>query len=353
MPPDIELYCFLYRGLGELAPEAEKRGLRIISGERPRWLPWALYRVMSLTTAIKKVQPHIIHVHHPSKAIVAAAARRFAGSKAPIIAHHHGDPLHWRSRWSTKESSCGLASRLTSLILCVSAATREALIGRYRLAPEKVRALYTGVPLEEFRRLPGGTEARQRLGLSPSELVFVFVGRLEVRTKGLDVLLQAASLLAQQGLAFTLLIVGPGAAAESLGALCEQLGISQQVRFLGRWSHPDILIPLRAADVFVLPSRAEGLPLGAAEAAAVGLPLVATRVGGVAEVVEHGVNGLLVPPGDPEALAETMLWMAEHPEERACMGQAGRRLIYERFDMQVTTRQLADIYRELATLRDV
>ena len=156
---------------------------------------------------------------------------------------------------------------------------------------------------------------------------FVTVARL-VPQKGVDVLVDACYLLARRGVSYELRVVGDGPELEGLMARVAAGALTERVRFLGQSSVVES--HLAAADVFVLPSRYEGLPFTILEAMCAGLPIVSTRVSGIPEAVgEHA--GRLVPPDDPEALADAMEWMCRHPEQHEAMGAYGRARVAEVF----------------------
>lgn len=151
----------------------------------------------------------------------------------------------------------------------------------------------------------------------------VCVARLE-QYKGVDVLLRALQLVQAQGIRVVMRVVGDGAERDALASLARALGL-RDVRFVGAVA-PDVVgEELRAAELMILPSRSEGLPLAIVEAMAYGLPVVATRVGGNAEVVDDGATGLLVAPEQPEALAASIVRLANDPDARRRMGEAARR----------------------------
>ena len=167
--------------------------------------------------------------------------------------------------------------------------------------------------------LPTGLEVRHRLGLGSDDLLVGFVGRLETQ-KAPDVLLRAfASLLEKRPKGQKLLIVGDGSLKESLVKLAVELEISAQVRWLGAVSG---LEHMPAFDLLVLPSFYEGMPYVLVEALFAGLPIVATAVAGTKLTVQPGVNGLLVPPGNPQALALAIAELLQDPDRRRSFGQA-------------------------------
>jgi glycosyltransferase involved in cell wall biosynthesis len=190
---------------------------------------------------------------------------------------------------------------------------------------------------------------RRELEVEPQTLVFVHVGRFAA-VKNHEMLVAAfAQLVGQQPLPTELWLVGDGELREAVQHQVRALGIESRVRFLGvRSDIPDLL---RAADVFVFPSRWEGNPLSVMEAMATGLPVIATAVGGVPELVEEGASGILVPNEDLHGLVAAMQRMAQDPNLRGQMGQAARQRAVERFDIRQTVRAYEALYEEILQKR--
>jgi glycosyltransferase involved in cell wall biosynthesis len=186
---------------------------------------------------------------------------------------------------------------------------------------------------------------RHSIGASPQAIVLIHVGRFVVQ-KNHEMLVRAfARLPSSESAPLELWLVGDGELRETIQQQVHALGLQSRVRFLGvRNDVPDVL---RAADVFVFPSRWEGNPLSVLEAMAVGLPVVATAVGGVPELVEDGVSGILVPNEDLEGLTAAMLRMVQYPDLREQMGRAARCRALERFDIQQTVRAYEALYEEV------
>jgi glycosyltransferase involved in cell wall biosynthesis len=171
------------------------------------------------------------------------------------------------------------------------------------------------------------------------------VARLEEQ-KGHEVLLAAVSRIIREIDDLTVLIVGDGPLRPVLEAQTRKLGLEKVVRFLG--TRRDVPLLLRALDLFVMPSRWEGIPLTLLEAMGAGLPVVSTRVGRAGEIIADGVNGLLVPPGDPEALAAAILSACRRPEARRAWAEEARRTVVARYSLDHMLGQFADLYRQLA-----
>jgi glycosyltransferase involved in cell wall biosynthesis len=199
-----------------------------------------------------------------------------------------------------------------------------------------------GIPLAELEVAMSREEARARLQVAG--LVLGAVGRLEEQ-KGHEFLLAALPAVRREIPDVTLLLVGAGRRQETLRRQAAALGLEGAVRFLGtRRDLPEIF---RALDLFVHPSLWEGLPLALLKAMGAGLPVVASRISGVRDAVAEGVNGRLVPPGDPPALARAILELARQPEERQRLGEAAHAAVAARYSVAAMLRQLAALYLEL------
>jgi glycosyltransferase involved in cell wall biosynthesis len=229
--------------------------------------------------------------------------------------------------------------RRATRILCLSESIRQEAL-RCGFRPEQCVLVPNGVDVDGFRP-PSADErngARAALELEPDHRAFLFVGRL-VRRKGVDVLLRA---FARQEAAARLFLVGDGAERGALEDLARELGVAARVSFCGE--DGDVLPFLHAADVFVFPSRLEGLPNALLEAMACGLPVVATRIGGCEDVVVDG-SGVLVPPDDADALAGEMRALARDPVRRRELGERGRARVVARYSFERILAELQDVYR--------
>ena len=222
-----------------------------------------------------------------------------------------------------------LAARLTDRFVCVSAdSARQAV--RQGVSPRTVRVLWNGIDLTRFA--PPALR-----GAGP----VVTVARLSPE-KDIDTLLRAAALAAAADDAFRLEIAGDGPCMADLRRTAAGLGLGGRVTFHGQVR--DVPALLARAGLFVLSSRTEGVSLTLLEAMAGGLAVVATRVGGNPEVVADGETGLLVPPGDPAALAAAMLRLRRNDGERGRMGRAGRSRVERCFDVRRMTAEYERIY---------
>jgi glycosyltransferase involved in cell wall biosynthesis len=163
--------------------------------------------------------------------------------------------------------------------------------------------------------------------------------------KGVDVLLRAMQQVVQVVSPLTVLIIGDGPQAAELHQLANQLGLNETVLFLGARS--DIPVLNRLFDLFVLSSREEACPMALLEAMAAGRAVVATHVGGTPEVVTHDVEGLLVPPDDPEALARALLMLLKDPARRTAMGTAAHQRVATQFTHERMVRETLSFYQHI------
>jgi len=227
-----------------------------------------------------------------------------------------------------------LASWLTNWVVAVSHDAARVARDAERVPSTKVVTIQNGVNLGAMRqREPGGAGPLVRL---------IHVARLDNAAKDQVTLLRALRLVADWFPAVTLDIVGDGPDHGMLAGTADALGLHQRVRFLG--ARGDVADLLRAADLFVLSSVTEGLPMAVLEAMATGLPVVATDVGGNREVVVDGQTGCLVPPRSPQALAWAICGCLRDPVRAWEMGQNGRQRVEGQFDLDSVARQYLQLY---------
>jgi glycosyltransferase involved in cell wall biosynthesis len=200
--------------------------------------------------------------------------------------------------------------------------------------PGRISVIPNGIELPAAPPVPR-EEARMRLGLPPEARVVVVVAQLRPE-KGHEVYLEAARYLRERSPNAVTLFAGEGPVRARLEEKAAGLALGERVRFLGARS--DVPVLLAAADVAALASHpvVETYPLAAMEAMAAGLPVVATKVGALAEIVEHGLSGFLVPPADPEALAGALAHLLNDDVLRARFGENARRRAHERFGIART-----------------
>lgn len=230
--------------------------------------------------------------------------------------------------------------READAVVCVSDFARSQVMGFVEQDLwDKLHVVHCGIGVAEFQARNGSNPAR-------GELEVLTVGRT-VPFKGHPVLLEAVAELIRRRVPVRVTIIGDGPQRADLERLAGQLGVSDRICFAGAIGQDEIRSYYEAADVFCLPSFAEGLPVVLMEAMAMGLPVVTTRIMGIPELVEDGVNGRLVSPGRSDELADAIAALAAAPALRAQMGGAGRDKVIKEFDSEQTARQLRDVYETL------
>jgi glycosyltransferase involved in cell wall biosynthesis len=313
-------------------------------------IPYTIPSVASLETFIKAIQSSdIIHAHgHPylTSLIAGKLAKRY---NKPFVLTQHNTFIDYDNMFDTVERvndlAVGKASlKLADKITVVSNATKKYVLS-LGADPNKVKVIHNGVDLEYFRPIEGKREEmRKKLGISQNAVVVLTVRRI-VYKNGIDTLIDAAEIAVKKNPNITFLIVGIGPNKESAEERIKQLGIDKNVIFAGFASTEELPFYYNAADFFVVPSKSgEGLPLVAEEALSCGLPVIATDVGGVGEIVTEKY-GTLIPPNMPEPMAKTIL-------EYAKMDLSKRRLevramMEEQHSWEKNVDSLVKIYEEL------
>jgi glycosyltransferase involved in cell wall biosynthesis len=234
-----------------------------------------------------------------------------------------------------------IIARGSSAFIAVSREDRRRMIEVEGIDPEDVTFIPNGIPAPPP---PSGADVRAELGIPADAPVIGTVSVMRPQ-KALDVLLRASRTLVDEFPALRVLIVGEGDMRESLGALSAELGLDDNVMFLGvRTDVPDVLAAL---DIAVSTSDFEGSPLSVMEYMEAARPVVATRVGGVPDLIDDGVHGLLVPPQDPAAFAAAVAQLLRDPGRAGDMGRRGQERRRAEFDIDVMVRRLEELYVSL------
>ena len=278
-----------------------------------------------------------IHAHHAN-----------VGSDVALLASHLGGAgwswsftMHGSTEFfDVREHRLPQKVELARFVVCVSSHGRSQLMTHVATEHwDKLRVVHCGVDVSLFDL------AERRDGERALEILTV--GRV-VPVKGQSLLVESVAALRERGVEATLTIVGDGPELPALRALAAGLGVADRVRFEGAVGQDEIRGYYERADVFALPSFAEGLPVVLIEAMATGHPVVASRMTGVPELVEEGVSGLLVVPGDGADLTRALERLLREPAARRReMGRAGRAKVEAEFDLERTADHLLDLYREL------
>ena len=298
----------------------------------------ALYRFIEI---VRRVRPDIVHAHS-SKAGAVARLGRLSHMQTPVVYTPHGyafagyfsRPVERLAYRETERALSHLATRV--VCVCKAEGRLAATIG----PKERVRVIHNGIDM------PGAClpdPGMSRLGGEGP----VICALTELRPgKGIETLIEATPSLRAQHPDAQIAIWGEGPALASLCSRAQDVGAAEALHFFGPSTAP--LSVLRGADVFVHPSWAESFPYVILEAMAVGLPIVASDVGGVGEALANEESGLLVPPGDRKALAQALSSLLDDAGRAARMGDAGRRRVEQRFTRTAMIDRLLEVYSEVS-----
>jgi len=291
---------------------------------------------------MKERQVHVVRTHGHGANLNGRIAARLCG--IPCIPSVHNVYRKTKEQKIQRRITNNLLGRISGRVIAVSEAVREDVIQYDRVGPSKVLVIRNGVDTELFS--PAGTSdgIRKELGLGENDTVIGFVGRL-VPAKGLAHLISAFADVRKEIDHVKLLIVGRGALLGSLQDMAAEKGLQGDIIFAGERS--DIPGVLSSIDIFAMSSEEEGLPNALLEAMSAARPSVVTTAGGMKEVVQDGVTGLIVPVGDPAALARAMKRLIIDKELSRAMGMAAREYIEKNFSILATARVWENLYREL------
>ena len=302
-----------------------------------------------------KEKADIIHVHSYGyfHVNVAAFIRKIKRIPMVITPHFHPEWSMWggerrkRMRRFYDRFIAGAVLESAEVIIGVSNHEIQQMKEYLRFDDSKVRYIPNGIDFSRFETIPDGRIFREKYGIPEEAHLILYTGRLAVN-KGLDVLLRAFSLVLKVHPDSWLALVGDDhGMGDRLRSLSTELGISKRVIFAGHIHERLFRESYGAADVFVLPSEYEAFGIVLLEALACEVPCVATRVGGVPEVVRDGVDGYLVDYGDSRKLARAINGLLSDPAERKRMGKAGRNRVRKEFTWKKVVEKIEAVYYEI------
>ena len=304
-----------------------------------------LYEVVKLTAFLRRERFDVVHTHDLWSNLMGVPAARLAG--VPAIISSRRDLAHFDWYQGSKRKWLRRIQNLSNVVLANATPIRDALISEDGFAPAKLRVIHNGVDTSRFRL---GKRDRERLLPNAGNGKFVvLVGNMHTDVKGHPWLIAAAPAVLREFPATRFVFAGDGEARPVFEKQVADLGLQRNFAFLGR--RDDIPDVLASCDIAVLPSRAEGLPNAMLEYMAAGLPTIASRVGGNAELIEDGVTGVLVPREDAAALSRAMLRLLRDPDLSLRISTNGRRLAMENYSFERLVREVSGLYSELLAAR--
>ncbi len=312
-----------------------------------------LKALLKIYIFLRKERFDIVHTHTSKAGLLGRLAAKLAG--VPIIVHTpHGHvffgyfkPVKTKIFIFLEK----LASHMTDKIVALTDREKD----DYRLfkttREEKSVVINSGVDLNRFKELSvrEKQDFKKELGLPENSLVVGTVGRL-VPVKGQEFLIEAAKHIIPKYPSMLFMFAGDGYLRQNLERKAQEMGIKENVIFLGWRDDADKIISIY--DIFVLPSLNEGMGRVLVEAMALGKPIVASRVGGIPDLIAHGQNGFLVPPRNPEQLAKYIQILIEDKEKRESMGQAGKKISLS-FSQEAMIEKITSLYDELLIKKNI
>jgi glycosyltransferase involved in cell wall biosynthesis len=303
--------------------------------------PAGLYQLLRLSWFLRRAKFDIVHTHDLWSNLLGVPAARLAGVRAIVSSRRDLANFDWyqgkRRGWLRRIQNLGGA------VLVNATPIRDALIAEDGFNSEKLRVIHNGVDIEKFR-MNGDERIHLFPGVGEGKLI-VLVGNMHTDVKGHPWLIAAAPAVVHEFPSARFVLAGDGEQWPRFEEQVAKLGLEQNFLFLGR--RTDIPKILACCDVAVLPSRTEGLPNAVLEYMAAGLPTIASRVGGNAELIEDGVTGLLVPSEDSAALSDALLALLRDPKLARRLAQNGQQFTIRNFSFERLVREVDELYSEL------
>jgi glycosyltransferase involved in cell wall biosynthesis len=342
--PELELSAILFNN-GPLAADVRRLGIKT------QVIPESEHNLFSIFKQLRhyfgRHPVDILHTHKYKDNMLGGLASLGCGVRARVRTIH-GAPEPFvgfgAAKMTLYEGFDHCVNRwLVDRIIAVSLDLQNRLVKQ--LGTEKVTCIHNAVDTDAIQITGRRAELRRELNFSEDDFVIGTMGRI-VPVKGFDSFLRAARIIRKQRSNAKFVIVGDGPLKASLQALSHACCLDNDVLFLGhRGDAPDVL---QVMNLFVLPSLSEGIPMVLLEALALARPVVATRVGGIPEVIEDGASGLLVNPGSDEELADRCITLMDDDHLARRLGIAGRKQVEERFSARVMAEKVAELYGQLA-----
>jgi glycosyltransferase involved in cell wall biosynthesis len=340
---DMDIFCIFEGGDGEQELKDLGCGVTIIEGAwdyRRRFMPYSPSRTMKLASMLKAGRYDVVHTHLFQADAIGRVAARLAG--VPVIVKS----LHNMGQW--KKGRHVLADRLlgrwTDKTICCSHFQREVACAQEGIAADAAVTIHHGVRMSRFQPPVDRDAVLRSLGLRADRLTIGTVGR-NVAEKGQSYLIEALPSILLRHPNVQLLIVGDGHLRGKLQARIAALGCESRVCLAG--ARPDIPEMLAVMDVFAFPSVSEGFGIAVAEAMATGLPVVASDIRPLSEIVVPGETGFLVPPRDASAIAAAIVSLLDDDSLRRRLGAAGREHVERCFTDRTMVQAHEDLYVNL------
>ena len=330
---DISVLCL--RSLGEFVPEVEKMGIKVFYLPQKKGTDY--FSFLKVAKILRREKIDVIHTHNTQPFIDGTIGALLSGAKT-IIHTDHARDFPDKRRYMFAEY---VMSKFAYRVVGVSEHTSANLINYEKISQAKVMTIWNGIYGPKYDIKIDRNKKRQELGIKNKGPIIGLGVRL-TEQKGITYLLQAMPQVIKSFLDITLIIAGDGKLKSYFQNEAVELGIADNVLFLG--TRLDIPELLNLFDVYVLPSLWEGMPMVLLEAMAAGCPVIATDVGGVFRVIDHKQNGLLVAPRNPDQFAKSIVKLLSDESLRRKYAQNGQSKFIDKFSADAMTRQYEKLY---------
>lgn len=337
---------------GELIRRLQQANIKVFpipELEKERFTPMKdLSAFRSIWRLIRQVNPTIVHANSTKAGFWGRLAARLAGVPVIIFTAHGfilNEPMglaEWLLFWAIEF----IGVNAGDAIITVSEFDRRTAV-QYLILPSSLLRIWNGIEIDSFQNTPALLsikDPKSDLGISPDDRTVGTVANF-YENKGLRYFLQAAARVRRVFPKTSFIIIGDGQARPALEDLSAQLDLKNSIHFLGR--QKDVLQWMPFFDVFVLSSLKEGMPFSLLEAMSTARPVVGTAVGGIPEAVIDGKTGILVPPRNPEAIANAIVSLLKNPMRAREMGEAGRKRVLECFTLEKMVKETEAFYQAL------
>lgn len=299
-------------------------------------------QLFRLVIFLRRGRFDVLHAHDLMSSFLGVTAARLAGTSIIISSRRYLSDLDWwTGKWRNRIAS--FFYKWSTHVIVNASAIGDLLVTRDGVPLNKIRMIYNGVDAEGFMQV-GADRTKLLPSIDKDRKLIAVVANMNSPIKGHRTLITAAAVAGKVFPDVLFVLIGEGPERARLEQQIRESGLERHFLWLG--SRRDVAELLACCDMFVLPSESEGLPNALLEAMAAGLPVIATSVGGVPEVIEDEENGLLIPPCDPKALSVAICRLLQDDELRGRLARSGQKSVIERFSFPRMVEALDELYHE-------
>lgn len=336
------LYVLSNQPKGWVFDKAASMGIPLI------WIPcrkpFDWYVPFRISKIVREKAIDIIHTHGYRANFYVRSALDLGLVYPAIVTTKHGMPplTPWKMRMYAYLDR--RATKLANIVIAVDSFTYRELRTKWKVKYNRLRLITNSAPVYRELSKEGISELKSRFGIDPSTIILLYTGRIE-REKGVFELINAHQHISSLGIQISLWFVGDGSCRSELERLSRQYLAGSHIKFFG--IQTDVEPFLAACDVVLLPSYQEGMPNSLLEAMASAKPVIATSVGGIPDLISNGINGILVPPRDPDSLVSAIIYLIENSEVAHEMGINGLKKSKNEFSLEKQAASFVNLYYEL------